>query len=146
MSGQTEKKAEQTWKPSAGPEPYVLEDQIGFILRRVNQRHTGIFADHIGESLTPTQFAALVKLHQMGSCTQNRLGRNTAMDAATIKGVIDRLTRRRLTLTWPDPQDRRRVLVGLTAAGLKVVEKPCPGRGKSPNARWPPWTKKTARP
>ncbi len=108
---------------AAGPaaEPYVLEDQIGFILRRVNQRHASIFADHIGEALTTTQFATLVKLNEMGSCTQNRLGRNTAMDAATIKGVVDRLIRRGLASTWPDPRDRRRMLVSLTDRGLKVV-------------------------
>ena len=99
----------------------MLEDQIGFILRRVNQRHAGIFADNIGATLTTTQFATLIKLNEMGSCTQNRLGRNTAMDAATIKGVVDRLTRRGLTRTWPDPRDRRRMLVSLTDAGLKVL-------------------------
>ncbi len=72
------------------PSPaYVLEDQFGFILRRVNQRHTGIFADHIGAALTTTQFATLAKLSEMGSCTQNLLGRHTAMDAATIKGVVE---------------------------------------------------------
>ena len=104
------------------PSPaYVLEDQFGFILRRVNQRHTGIFADHIGAALTTTQFATLAKLSEMGSCTQNLLGRHTAMDAATIKGVVDRLTRRGLTRTWPDPKDRRRMLVSLTGRGRKVV-------------------------
>ncbi len=120
MGGQPKNKPREDW------EPYVLEEQIGFILRRVNQRHTSIFADRIGETLTPPQFAALAKLHQMGSCTQNRLGRNTAMDAATIKGVIDRLIRRGLTRTWPDPQDRRRMLISLTDAGLRLVAKALP--------------------
>ncbi len=109
----------ETPRPAA--EPYVLEDQIGFILRRVNQRHAGIFADRIGAALTTTQFATLAKLNEMGSCTQNRLGRNTAMDAATIKGVVDRLTRRGLTRTWPDPSDGRRMLVSLTDKGLKML-------------------------
>lgn len=107
-------------------EPYVLEDQIGFILRRVNQRHAGIFADHIGAALTTTQFATLAKLNEMGSCTQNLLGRNTAMDAATIKGVVDRLTRRGLTRTWPDPSDGRRMLVSLTDKGLMVLTNTLP--------------------
>jgi MarR family transcriptional regulator, lower aerobic nicotinate degradation pathway regulator len=100
---------------------YVLEDQIGFILRRANQRHAGIFAARIGTELTATQFATLAKLNEMGSCTQNLLGRNTAMDAATIKGVVDRLTRRGLTRTWPDPKDRRRMLVSLTDRGERVL-------------------------
>ncbi len=43
------------------------------------------------------------------------------MDAATIKGVVDRLIRRGLASTWPDPRDRRRMLVSLTDSGLEVV-------------------------
>lgn len=100
---------------------YVLEDQVGFVLRQVNQRHTVIFMERIGDELTPTQWAALVKLLQQGPCTQNLLGRLTAMDAATIKGVIDRLTKRGLTETGFDPDDARRLVVTLTEAGREVA-------------------------
>ncbi len=99
----------------------MLEEQIGFILRQVSQRHTTIFARQIGEHLTPTQWAALVKLREIGPCSQNFLGRLTAMDAATIKGVVDRLTKRRLTETTPDPEDSRRRLVALTPAGERLL-------------------------
>ena len=100
----------------------MLEEQIGFILRQVNQRHTTIFSNAIGDELTPTQWAALVKLREIGPCPQNLLGRLTAMDAATVKGVVDRLTRRRLTETTPDPRDGRRRLVALTAACERVIQ------------------------
>jgi DNA-binding MarR family transcriptional regulator len=106
-------------------EPYVLDRQVGFILRQVSQRHAAIFADGIDGQLTPTQWAALSKLAETGPCSQNQLGRLTAMDVATIKGVIDRLTLRGLTKTSADPDDARRRLVTLTRAGLKVVEKTC---------------------
>ena len=105
---------------------YVLEDQIGFILRQVWQRHAMIFARDIGINLTPTQWAALAKLAETGPCSQNLLGRLTAMDVATIKGVIDRLTARGLTETSPDLEDGRRLLVSLTRAGQQVVEKAAP--------------------
>ncbi len=105
---------------------YVLEEQIGFILRQVNQRHTTIFANRIGDELTPTQWAALAKLTETGPCSQNLLGRLTAMDVATIKGVIDRLTARGLTETSPDPEDGRRLLVSLTRAGQQLAEKAAP--------------------
>ncbi|WP_316232053.1 MarR family winged helix-turn-helix transcriptional regulator [Bradyrhizobium sp. SZCCHNR1051] len=114
----------------AAPKPartaYVLDDQIGFILRQVWQRHTMIFARDIGSNLTPTQWAALSKLVETGPCSQNQLGRFTAMDVATIKGVIDRLTARGLTETSPDPQDGRRLLVSLTRAGQQLAEKTAP--------------------
>src|ERR1700720_1150945 len=102
---------------------YVLEEQIVFILRQVWQRHATIFAREIGINLTPTQWAALAKLNETGPCSQNQLGRLTAMDVATIKGVIDRLTTRGLTETRPDPEDGRRLMVSLTRAGQQMAEK-----------------------
>ncbi len=105
---------------------YILEDQIGFILRQVWQRHATIFTKEIGNNLTPTQWAALAKLTETGPCSQNQLGRLTAMDVATIKGVIDRLTARGLTETSPDPEDGRRLLVSLTRAGQQLAEKAVP--------------------
>ena len=111
-------------KPSRSP--YILDEQIGFILRQVWQRHAAIFARDIGINLTPTQWAALAKLNETGSCSQNQLGRLTAMDATTIKGVIDRLTARGLTETSSDPEDGRRLLVSLTRAGQQLAEKAAP--------------------
>ena len=105
---------------------YILDEQIGFILRQVWQRHATIFARDIGINLTPTQWAALAKLLETGPCSQNQLGRLTAMDVATIKGVIDRLTARGLTETSPDPADGRRLLVSLTRAGQQMAEKVAP--------------------
>ena len=105
---------------------YVLDEQIGCILRQVSQRHAVIFAREIGISLTPTQWAALSKLSEVGACSQNQLGRLTSMDVATIKGVIDRLTARGLTETAPDPNDGRRLLVSLTRAGQQMADKAAP--------------------
>ena len=117
-----------TLKKSARPGKtgYILDEQIGFILRQVSQRHASIFARDIGINLTPTQWAALAKLNETGPCSQNLLGRLTSMDVATIKGVIDRLSARGLTETSPDPEDGRRLLVSLTRAGQQMAEKAAP--------------------
>jgi len=116
--------AKKSVKPAKPP--YVLDEQVGFILRQVWQRHSSIFARDIGTNLTPTQWAALSKLAETGPCSQNQLGRLTAMDVATIKGVIDRLTARGLTETSQDPEDGRRLLVSLTRAGQQLAEKVAP--------------------
>ena len=71
--------------------PYVLDEQVGFLMRVAMQRHTAIFMSRMIEGLTQTQFAALAKLHEVGPCSQNHLGRLIYLDAATIKGVVDRL-------------------------------------------------------
>jgi len=116
--------AKKSVKPAKPP--YVLDEQVGFILRQVWQRHSAIFSREIGTNITPTQWAALSKLAEAGPCSQNQLGRLTAMDVATIKGVIDRLTARGLTETSPDPEDGRRILVSLTRAGQQLAEKAAP--------------------
>lgn len=101
------------------PAKYALDEQVGYILRRVTQRHLSIFAQAIPE-VTTTQFAVLARLAELGPLSQNHLGRATSMDGATIKGVVDRLSRLGLTETAPDPQDRRRLIVSLSAAGARL--------------------------
>ena len=101
--------------------PYRLDDQIGYVLRRVTQRHLSIFSEAIPE-VTTTQFAVLARLAEMGPQSQNHLGRATAMDAATIKGVVDRLGKLGLVATSADPDDRRRLTVTLTAEGKALFQ------------------------
>ena len=97
--------------------PYALEAQIGHLLRKAYQRHTTIFADLFDDEVTSTQWAVVAKLHDVGECSQNLLGRLVAMDVATIKGVVARLARRGLLKVEPDLADRRRLVVALTVAG-----------------------------
>lgn len=105
----------------AADDGYRLQEQIGFILRKAHQRHVAIFASRIAD-LTPQQFAALAKLRDIGETSQNQLGALIAMDAATIKGVIDRLHARGLVSLVRHEVDRRRLMVGLTEEGRRAVE------------------------
>ena len=110
-------------KNQALPRPgrYVLDDQVGFLLRVAMQRHTAIFTTRMIDGLTQTQFAALAKLAEVGPCSQNQLGRLIYLDAATIKGVVDRLSARGLVTALSDPADRRRRAVALTERGREVT-------------------------
>jgi len=101
---------------------YVLDDQVGFLMRVSMQRHTSIFTSRMIEGLTQTQFAALAKLHEVGPCSQNHLGRLIYLDAATIKGVVDRLLLRGFVTALNDPRDRRRRAVALTDQGRQVTQ------------------------
>ena len=101
---------------------YVLDEQIGFLLRVATQNHTAIFTSQMVEGLTQTQFASLAKLYEVGPCSQNHLGRLIFLDAATIKGVVDRLSVRGFVTASNDPNDKRRRAVVLTEEGRKVTE------------------------
>ena len=103
--------------------PYYLDDQVGYLLRLVSQRHALIFQANTVDGLTPTQFSALVRISEVGSCSQNHLGRMAAMDVATIKGVVDRLRQKGLVTVTPDQTDRRRAVIALSDEGTALVEK-----------------------
>ena len=101
---------------------FVLESHIGHLLRKASQRASEIFQHVMGEyDVTPTQFSALIKLHDEGELSQNVLGRLTAMDPATILGVVSRLKRRGLVASKLDPDDGRRILLRLTDEGVAMA-------------------------
>jgi DNA-binding MarR family transcriptional regulator len=107
---------------ASAPHGYIVEDQVGFLMRRANQRHTAIFQEGMASAeLTPTQFTALVKICEIGRVTQNHLGRLTAMDPATIQGVVRRLMDRDLVTRATDPLDRRTIVLAPTRTGLTLA-------------------------
>ena len=121
MSGEKVLKLVETGQP----DEYRLQDQIGFVLRKAHQRHLAIFALRIAD-LTPPQFAALAKLADVGETSQNQLGSLIAMDAATVKGVIDRLKARGLVDLTKHDADKRRLMVSLTTEGRATVDRLIP--------------------
>ena len=117
---------EDTSGTAAGPSgntDYRVDQQIGFLLRQANQRHVAIFSGMIGDRLTTTQWAALSKLREIQPSSQNQLGRETAMDVATIKGVVDRLVARGLIKSGPDAKDGRRLVLSVTEEGLAIISR-----------------------
>lgn len=105
----------------AGP-GYVLDDQLGFLLRVALRTHTSIFTSKMIEGLTPPQFSTLAKLREVGPCSQNHLGRLIHFDSATITGVITRLRARGLIQSSEDPLDPRRLVINLTEKGRRIAD------------------------
>jgi DNA-binding MarR family transcriptional regulator len=108
--------------PATRAAVYRLEDQVGFLLRCAHQRATEIFNAVMARfGVTPTQFAALTKLDDLGSVSQNQLGRLTRMDPATVSGVIGRLIARGYVRQSTDIKDARLVMLMLTPVGQTAV-------------------------
>lgn len=103
-------------------DPYVLEEQIGFLIRRAHQRASAIFDQVMeGFDVTPVQYAALAKLDDLGPTSQNQLGRMVGIDPSTMFGVAGRLSKRGLVATSVDPNDARLVVLELTEAGREII-------------------------
>lgn len=101
---------------------YNLEDQIGYKLRLAHQRHVELFSRMMPDA-TPTQFAVLARLREIGAISQNHLGRLVGLDAATTKGVVDRLRAKGLIRTDKSATDLRRLEISLTDQGHEFAEK-----------------------
>ena len=81
--------------------------------------------------LTGPQLWALWELNRGGALSLKDLAARMHLDPSTVTGVVDRLQRKGLMARDPDPEDRRRVVLGLTDAGratLKSAPHPAQGR------------------
>lgn len=106
---------------------YVFAQQVGHLLRRAYQRHVAIFQQTISDShLTAAQFVVLCAVRQFGSCSLSEIVKVTAIDQATMRGIISRLKTRKVIKLSHDEHDRRKVMVSLTAAGLAILDETVP--------------------
>lgn len=95
---------------------FLLDEQIGFRLRRAHQRASAIFTEIMSKyDVTPAQFATLAKLDEMGPMSQHQLSRVTALEHAEMLAVIGRLQRQSLIRCRPSPLDHRLIEIELTA-------------------------------
>ncbi|MYZ42063.1 MarR family winged helix-turn-helix transcriptional regulator [Schauerella aestuarii] len=109
--------------PASNTPDYQFSEQVGHLLRRAYQRHVALFQQTIPDSqLTAAQFVALCAVRDNGASSLSDIVRVTAIDQATVRGVIERLKSRALLAVSHDPADRRKVLVTLTPAGRCVID------------------------
>ncbi|HCN73504.1 MAG TPA: MarR family transcriptional regulator [Pusillimonas sp.] len=101
---------------------YDFSEQVGHLLRRAYQRHIALFQQIIPDTqLTAAQFVVLCAVKDCGACSLSEIVKRTAIDQATVRGVIDRLKTRKLIAVRHDDVDRRKVLVSLTPVGTDLV-------------------------
>ena len=124
--GAKQSKSDTISRVPATDRDHLVEDQVGHLLRRAHQRHCSLFSDTLKAELTTMQFAALAMIERHEQVSQNHLGRLTAMDPATIQGVVRRLAERALIVSASDPTDGRRFLWRLTPAGKRLLKKIIP--------------------
>jgi DNA-binding MarR family transcriptional regulator len=101
---------------------YELASHPAHLVRRVHQRATLCFLQVMaGESLSPTQFAALATILRMGEISQNHLGRLTAMDPSTISLVVRKLLKEKLVYRSSSDSDQRLSILRLTDKGTRYT-------------------------
>ena len=99
-----------------------LDDHVGVALRRAYQHAVANLTARIARfDLSPLEFSVLVRLHDVGSWTQNSLGRSIFMEPANIGALVQRLAERGLVTREPDPDDRRAIRVSITPGGRRAA-------------------------
>ncbi|EPC01676.1 MarR family transcriptional regulator [Litchfieldella anticariensis FP35 = DSM 16096] len=106
---------------------YDFSEQVGHLLRKAYQRHTAIFQRHsCDKQLTAIQFVTLCTVMEHGPSSLTEIVNATAIDPATIRGVIKRLKARDWIMLSTDPADQRKVMVSITPHGENLVEEMVP--------------------
>ncbi|HEY3644815.1 MAG TPA: MarR family transcriptional regulator [Gammaproteobacteria bacterium] len=102
---------------------YDLMKDIFMDLRRIMRAmdvHSRKLAGSHG--LTGPQMLCLREITSHGSLTTGALARAVALSPATLTGILDRLEARGLVSRERRPEDKRRVLVSLTAMGRQMSQ------------------------
>ncbi|BAN28028.1 MarR family winged helix-turn-helix transcriptional regulator [Caballeronia insecticola] len=112
---------------SRASDDYHFNEQVGHLLRRAYQRHVAIFQQAIPDSqLTAAQFVTLCAVRDQQGASLNDIAKITAIDQATIRGVVERLQTRGLITVARDATDGRKVTVTTTPEGDALTERTVP--------------------
>ncbi|MGE5135032.1 MAG: MarR family winged helix-turn-helix transcriptional regulator [Gemmatimonadota bacterium] len=107
----------QAERPDLDIEPLQVLSRVSRLARHLDRARRAAFASH---DLEPWEFDVLSALRRQGAPYQLSPGallRTTLVTSGTMTNRIDRLQQAGLVRRQPDPQDKRGVLVTLTAAG-----------------------------
>lgn len=112
---------------SAELNEYHFSDQIGHLLRRAYQRHVAIFRETVPDSqLTAAQFVVLCSVRDHADCGIPEIVKATAIDDASVRGIVERLKWRELLTATHEAGDARQMEISLTPAGRTLVEQTVP--------------------
>ena len=102
--------------------PVAVFSRISRLARRLDLARRDAFTKH---GIELWEFDVLAALRRAGApyeLSPGRLLRETLVTSGTMTNRVDRLTTRGLVERYPDPADRRGVLVRLTAEGKATVD------------------------
>jgi DNA-binding MarR family transcriptional regulator len=109
-------------RPDLDVDPLQVLSRVSRLAKHLDRARTAAFASH---GLQAWEFDVLSALRRQGPPYQLSPGallRATLVTSGTMTNRIDRLTETGLVSRHPDPQDKRGVLVTLTARGRAVVD------------------------
>lgn len=101
--------------------PPALLAAPGYVARRLHQAYTAAWVRLVDPVLTGPQFAVLTAVDAYPGVEQGSLARAVALDRSTMASIVRRLEDRGLITRETPPEDGRKRLLQLTAAGITTL-------------------------
>ncbi|HAA03646.1 MAG TPA: MarR family transcriptional regulator [Syntrophobacteraceae bacterium] len=99
-----------------------IDECIFFLLAKCNQAGSRFWAQKVAAlGVTAVQAMVLGFLSEEDLVSSRQLGERTVLDSATITGILDRLEGVGYIERRANPEDRRAIVIGLTAKGREVA-------------------------
>lgn len=119
----TEPPTEPADAAPSGP-PARLRQLPSWLLNYLAGQATRVLGDHLGGNLgVRAEYKALAGVEEFGGISQADLGRLLGgMDRSDVANVLAKLEKNGLVDRAPDPTDRRRNVVTITAAGSRTLD------------------------
>lgn len=104
-----------------------LFDQPGHLLRRAHQIALGVYADKVGQEVSPREYAILKMIHETPGIDQVSLSGLIGVDTSSTALSAAKLAQRGLIKRSPSTKDKRQLSLTLTRKGLTWLHKTAQG-------------------
>ncbi|MEF7616620.1 MarR family transcriptional regulator [Aquincola sp. MAHUQ-54] len=102
----------------------ALFSRPGFLIRRLHQIHTWLFAEETqAYNITPVQYSLLTALAEHGEMDQNTLAYEIGLERTSVAEVLPRLEARGVVERRQSPLDRRVKLVKISRKGRALAKR-----------------------
>jgi DNA-binding MarR family transcriptional regulator len=99
-----------------------MQEYLGLLIAAARSRIKQVVLAQVAQfGLAPQQFWMLIALRENPGMSQAELAERVRSDAPTVSRTLAALLERGLVRSDPDPEDRRRSRVFLTAAGEQLA-------------------------
>ena len=104
--------------------PVVMHEHVGYLLVRLGKRAQRAFEEAVAPlGLRPPHFDLLAVLGEQGAVSQKDVATILDVDSARVVAWADELADLGALERTPDPADRRRNLLTLTAEGRRLLRR-----------------------
>lgn len=98
-----------------------LSQEFFYLLRKVQQKHVSLWSSYPTET-TRSQYVALRNLREFPGIEPVDLAQHTAIDKATLTGILDRLEHNGYVQRLVSETDKRRRTLHITQAGNELLD------------------------